>query len=247
MTAHPTAGHRGSARGQGLPARAPGGLRDRGGEVRMAAAAHASTGVWNGSTSSPRSARIKPALTIVEEDGTSRSWTYEELSRRSDQVAGWLQANGVERGRPDRADARQPGRAVGDHPRRDQARRGDHPGQHPADPGGPGRPGAARRRQVRGRPGRRCATSFRHVPGTFLRIAVGRPVEGWIEYDDSVNYPADGLRPGRRQPGRATRCCCTSPPAPRRCPNWLSTARSRIRSGICRRCTGSACSPATCT
>ena len=70
-----------------------------------------------------------------------------------------------------------------------------------------------------------------HVPGTFLRIAVGRPVEGWIEYDDTRAITRPGLRPGGCVAGRATRCCCTSPPAPPRCPNSLSTARSRIPIG----------------
>ena len=45
-----------------------------------------------------RASGAQPALTIVEQDGSTRSWTYAELSRRSDQVAGWLPANGVGRG-----------------------------------------------------------------------------------------------------------------------------------------------------
>ena len=57
-----------------------------------------STGVSSGSTSSPTERPDQPALVIVEEDGASRSWTYAELSARSDQVAGWLAANGVQRG-----------------------------------------------------------------------------------------------------------------------------------------------------
>ncbi|HYN72559.1 MAG TPA: AMP-dependent synthetase, partial [Nakamurella sp.] len=32
------------------------------------------------------------------------------------------------------------------------------------------------------------APMFRTVQGTFIRIAVGAPVLGWIEYDDSENY-----------------------------------------------------------
>ena len=76
------------------------------------------------------------------------------------------------------------------------------------------------------------AESFRHVPGTFVRIAVGRPVEGWIEYDDTrCTYPTRASN-RRACPGPATRCCCTSPPAPPRCRNSSSTARSRTRSGI---------------
>ncbi|MEU3275004.1 AMP-binding protein [Saccharomonospora sp. NPDC006951] len=38
------------------------------------------------------------ALWIVEEDGSETRWTYPEMSRRSNQVANWLRANGVRRG-----------------------------------------------------------------------------------------------------------------------------------------------------
>ncbi len=40
----------------------------------------------------------RPAVTIVSADLSARSWTYGELSRRSDQVARWLRANGVKPG-----------------------------------------------------------------------------------------------------------------------------------------------------
>lgn len=40
----------------------------------------------------------RPALTLAEADGSCASWTYGELSRRSDQVANWLRGLGVARG-----------------------------------------------------------------------------------------------------------------------------------------------------
>ncbi|MDR2896451.1 MAG: AMP-binding protein [Propionibacteriaceae bacterium] len=40
----------------------------------------------------------RPAVMIADEDGTARSWSYAELSRRSDQVANWLTAQGMRRG-----------------------------------------------------------------------------------------------------------------------------------------------------
>ena len=40
----------------------------------------------------------RPALTLVEADGSAGSWTYAQLSHRSDQVAGWLRGLGVSRG-----------------------------------------------------------------------------------------------------------------------------------------------------
>ena len=36
-----------------------------------------------------------PALVIVEEDGTTTERTYDEMARRSDQVAAWLAEHGV--------------------------------------------------------------------------------------------------------------------------------------------------------
>jgi acetyl-CoA synthetase len=40
----------------------------------------------------------RPALVLVEEDGSRASFTFDEMARRSDQVAGWLGALGVGRG-----------------------------------------------------------------------------------------------------------------------------------------------------
>lgn len=40
----------------------------------------------------------RPALWIVEEDGTETRVSFAEMSHRSDQVASWLQANGVSKG-----------------------------------------------------------------------------------------------------------------------------------------------------
>jgi acetyl-CoA synthetase len=40
----------------------------------------------------------RPALWIVEQDGSERRWTYAEMSARSNQVANWLRTLGVARG-----------------------------------------------------------------------------------------------------------------------------------------------------
>ncbi len=138
----------------------------------------------------------QPALVIVEQDGSTRSWTFAELSRRSDQVAGWLQANGVNRG--DRivlmlgnqielwelilasiklgaviipASTLLTSADLADRVRRGSAR-------------------FVIARDV-------DAPQFRRVQGTFVRIAVGRPVEGWIEFDDSADFalPPGGFLP----------------------------------------------------
>jgi acetyl-CoA synthetase len=132
----------------------------------------------------------RPALIIVEQDGSVGSWSYGELSRRSDQVAGWLEANGVRRG--DRLvlmlgnqvelweialAAIKIGAVI-------------IPASTlltPDDLADRVRRGGARYVVARDVD----TDSFRHVPGTFVRIAVGRPVEGWIEYDDTQVFPAD--------------------------------------------------------
>lgn len=40
----------------------------------------------------------KPALILVEEDGSRASYTFDEMARRSDQVAEWLRGKGVRKG-----------------------------------------------------------------------------------------------------------------------------------------------------
>ncbi len=40
----------------------------------------------------------RPAVQIVEADLSLRTWTYGELSTRSDQVAAWLTGLGIRRG-----------------------------------------------------------------------------------------------------------------------------------------------------
>ena len=40
----------------------------------------------------------RTALKIVEEDGSENSWSFAELARRAEQVAGWLRAEGVRPG-----------------------------------------------------------------------------------------------------------------------------------------------------
>jgi len=129
----------------------------------------------------------RDALVIVEEDGTRGAWTYGSLSARSDQVAGWLRENGVRRG--DRVIVMLgnqvelwevilaciklgaviiPASTLLNTPDlQDRVRRG-----------------GARFVVARSVD----APTFRGVQGTFIRIAVGAPVLGWIEYEDSADY-----------------------------------------------------------
>ncbi len=127
------------------------------------------------------------ALWIVEEDGSESRTTFAELSARSTQLAGWLQAEGVDRG--DRIllvlgnqlelwevmlAAMKLGAVVipattllGAADLTDRVQRGHV------------------RHVVTGSDD---TIRFADVPGDWTRIAVGPPVEGWLRYDASTEF-----------------------------------------------------------
>ena len=152
--------------------------------------------------------------------------------------------------RPAAADAGQHRAAVGGHPGGDEAGRGHHPGQHAARPGRPRRPDRARRRPARGDRGRPRRQVRR--PGRPLDRDRGGPGPGAARPRTAgsrtrtrpTSQPAS---PRTASPGPPTRCCCTSPPARPPSRSWSSTPTRPTRPGTCPRCTGSACSPGTCT
>jgi acetyl-CoA synthetase len=126
----------------------------------------------------------RPALWIVEEDGSEQRCSFAELSRRSNQVANWLRAQGVRRG--DRLILMLGNRVelwetilaamklgaviipatplLGPADLRDRISRGD-----------------ARHVVV----GSADAGKFSGVAGDYTRIAVGAPVDGWLPYADA--------------------------------------------------------------
>jgi acetyl-CoA synthetase len=130
----------------------------------------------------------RPALWIVEEDGSELRWTFAEVSRKSNQVANWLRANGVQRG--DRMvlmlgnqgelwltilAAMKLGAVIipastllGATDLADRVDRGRaaHVVVRSAD-----------------------APKFADVPGEYTRIAVGEPVDGWLGFADSEDAP----------------------------------------------------------
>jgi acetyl-CoA synthetase len=130
----------------------------------------------------------RPALWIVEEDGSEQRLTFAEVSQRSNRVANWLRGQGVARG--DRVivmlgnqvelwetvlAAMKLGAVIipatpllGPADLRDRLDRGD----------------AAH--VVVGASG---TAKFADVHGDYTRIAVGDPVEGWLPYSDA--YDAD--------------------------------------------------------
>jgi acetyl-CoA synthetase len=140
----------------------------------------------------------QPALRLIESDGTDASYTFGELSVRSDQLAGWLRGHGVGRGMrvlvllgnqvelwETTLAAMKLGAVI-------------IPATTllaPAD---------LRDRVDRGEVGAVIATSeitdrFAEVPGGYLRVAVGEPVEGWLRYADSETSldPFDPTEPTR--------------------------------------------------
>ncbi|MQA10853.1 MAG: AMP-binding protein [Pseudonocardiaceae bacterium] len=131
----------------------------------------------------PRNAE-RAALWIVEEDGSEQRWTYPELVERSNQVANWLRSLGVSRG--DRlilmlgnqgelwqtilaaiklgaviipASTMLGASDLADRVQRGKAR---HVVARSADAG-----------------------KFADVPGDYTRIAVGEPVDGWLDFTDA--------------------------------------------------------------
>ncbi len=131
----------------------------------------------------------RPALWIVEADGSQRRWSFAEMSARSSQVANWLRSVGVKRG--DRLllmlsnqvelwetilAAMKLGAVLipatpllASADLRDRIDRGN-----------------ARHVVVRATD----SGKFDDVPGEYTRIAVGEPVAGWLHYADACQAPA---------------------------------------------------------
>ena len=197
----------------------------------------------------------RPALRILADDGYDVSLSYASLSERSGQVANWLRGLGVRRG--DRVllmlgnvaplwevilAAMKLGAVI--IPASTLLQAADLADRIP-------------RGQVR-----HVITDtsqlakFADIPGDWTRIAVGGPGPAeppLAEPRRRGGTPTPTRSPGRpgspptASPGPATRCCSTSPRAPRPCPSSSRTRRSATRWGTCRPCTGSASSRATCT
>ena len=132
----------------------------------------------------------RAALTIVEETGEHGSWTYAELSSRSDQVATWLRSLGVRRG--DRIIL-----MLGNQVELWEVILGAIKLGAVLIPASTLLATADLRDRVdRGHAAFVIARSvdagkFVGVEGDFVRIAVGETVDGWIEYGRSTSGPAE--------------------------------------------------------
>jgi acetyl-CoA synthetase len=131
----------------------------------------------------------RAALRLIEADGTDAAYTFAELSARSDQLAGWLRGEGVARGMhvlvllgnqvelwETTLAAMKLGAVMipattllAEADLRDRIDRGDV--------------GAVIARSE-------LAPQFDNLPGSYLRIAVGEPAEGWLRYGDSTTSDA---------------------------------------------------------
>ena len=154
-----------------------------------------------------------PALWIVNDDGTEEQLTYADLSVRSAQVAAWLRAEGVDRGDRVLLVLGNVVAAVGDHARRDEARRGRHPGHDAARAARPRRPGRARAT---------CATSSRPPADTEKFAERARRLDPDRRRRAGARLAAvrrlgraacETLHARGRRPGPTRRCCSTSPAA----------------------------------
>ncbi|MGV9808316.1 AMP-binding protein [Micromonospora chersina] len=128
------------------------------------------------------------ALRIVEADGGEGSWSYAELSRRSNQVANWLRARGVRAG--DRlilmlGNQLELWETILAAIKLRAVIIPATPLLGPADLADRLARGAARHVVV----GAEHAGKFAEVAGDYIRIAVGAPADGWHDYADA--YGAD--------------------------------------------------------
>jgi acetyl-CoA synthetase len=130
----------------------------------------------------------QPGLTLVEEDDTTASYSFATLSRRSNQVAGYLRDAGVGPGTrillvlgnqvelwETTLAAMKLGAVIipattllSPDDLRDRVDRGAV--------------GAVVT-------GSAYTANFENVPGKYLRVAVGEPVEGWRDYADAAGFP----------------------------------------------------------
>ncbi|GAA2363829.1 AMP-binding protein [Saccharopolyspora halophila] len=140
----------------------------------------------------------RPALIIVEQDGTRTSRTFAEMSERSDQVAHWMAAQGIGRGDGvllmlgNQLELWESMLAV---MKLGAVIMPTTPALGPADLTDRVERGGAQHVVVAAHD----ANKFDDVPGDYTRIAVGEPVAGWLDFADSHN----ALPGAREHPGTA--------------------------------------------
>ncbi|MBV8992617.1 MAG: AMP-binding protein, partial [Pseudonocardiales bacterium] len=137
----------------------------------------------------------RPALWIVEADGSQRRWSFAEMSAQSNRVANWLRGLGVERG--DRlilmlANQVELWETILAAMKLGAVLIPATPLLAPADLRDRIARGNARHVVVRAAD----VGKFDTVPGDYTRIAVGEPVAGWHHYASAHEAPAQ-FRPDK--------------------------------------------------
>jgi acetyl-CoA synthetase len=151
---------------------------------------------WFDAVAAEEPTASRKALWIVEEDGTEQTWTFAEMSRRSNQVANWLRSLGVRRG--DRlilmlSNQGELWETILAAMKLGAVLIPASTLLEPAD---------LRDRVQRGRAAHVVVRSvdtekFADVPGDYTRIAVGEPVAGWHDFADSTETPGEFTPDGR--------------------------------------------------
>ncbi len=124
------------------------------------------------------------ALHIIADDGRESTWTFSELARRSEQLAGWLRAEGVTRGMRVLV-------LLGNQVELWECTLAAMKLGAVIIPGSTLLSAAdVQDRVERGRVGAvivraELTERFAEVHGGYLRVAVGEPVRGWLRYRDS--------------------------------------------------------------
>jgi acetyl-CoA synthetase len=144
---------------------------------------------WFDQVAAVEPTRSRPALRVVEADGSEMSMTFGELADRSGQLAAWLQAEGVDRG--DRLLL-----MLGNQPELWETvlaciKLGVVviPASTLLSPND--LPDRVERGDVRHVVARTEDTAkFADVPGDWTRIAVGEDVQGWLSYGASLEHLA---------------------------------------------------------
>ncbi|RSN68578.1 AMP-binding protein [Actinomadura sp. WAC 06369] len=142
----------------------------------------------------------RPALWIVEEDGTEAKFSFADLSRRSNQVANLLRENGVRRG--DRVilmlgNQVELWETVLAAMKLGAVMIPCTPLLGPADLQDRVTRGAAKHVVA----GAEHAGKFAGLEGDFTRIAVGAPVEGWVPYADAYGLAEEFVPYGQTMSG----------------------------------------------
>ena len=141
----------------------------------------------------------RPALWIVDA-GSNRETklSFEALSRRSNQVANFLRAQGLQARRSSAAAARQCRSAVGDHAGGDEARRGGDPRHHAADAGRVARPARSWPRQSRWWRSQDQVAKFAGLGGershSHRRRCSRRSKRAGWPYEQAAEFPGNALR-----------------------------------------------------